>query len=151
MQLQRRKSLKYAEKQHFQDYLTVPIEFTRLLGFQPGQTMRCTVNGNGVLMYTAVERKPVAERLTYQKWLNVVAMLTPATWPGKTYRQICNEGDISLRSAPAIWVRQAEKELSLIRTKDPKTHRILWSLDPQKSKPSSRKPTLKDTKLTDIM
>jgi hypothetical protein len=41
-----------------------------LLGFEPGQIMRCTVNGNGVLMYAAVERKPVAERLTYRSgWM----------------------------------------------------------------------------------
>jgi hypothetical protein len=102
-------------------------------------------------MYAAVERKPIVERLTCQKWLDAVAKLTPATWPGKTYTQICKEGGITLQSAPAIWVRQAEKELGLLRRKDPKTHRILWSLDPQKAKPVSIKPAPKDMKLTDIM
>jgi hypothetical protein len=151
VQLQGRKSLKYGEKQHFQHYLTVPTDFTPPHGFQPGQTFRCTSNGKGVLVYAPVQQKPITERLTYHKWLDVVSRLTPASWPGKTYRQICREGGISLRSAPAIWVRQAEKELGLARTKDPKTHRILWSLDLQRSKPSSEKSTLEDAKLTDIL
>jgi hypothetical protein len=81
-------------------------------------------------MYSAIEQKPVTEKLTYQKWLETVARLTPTTTPGKSYTQIRKEGGITLKSAPTIWVRQAEKELGLIRTKELKTHRILWLLDP---------------------
>lgn len=149
MQLQRRKSLKYAEKQHFQDYLTVPIEFSRFLELQPSQTMKCTVNGKGVLVYSAVEQKPITERLIYQKWLDVVAKLTPTTWPGKTYSQICREGSISLRSAPALWVRQAENDLGLRRSKDPRTHRILWTRSALEETGPTERDKLKDTKLTD--
>jgi hypothetical protein len=57
---------------------------------------------------------------------DVVKKAMPIAGEWETYEQIRKEGGITLQSAPAIWVRQAEKELGLIRTKDSKTHRILW-------------------------
>jgi bifunctional DNA-binding transcriptional regulator/antitoxin component of YhaV-PrlF toxin-antitoxin module len=122
--VQRRKSLKYGEKQHYQDYITIPAELSRFLGLQPGQVMKCVVNGRGILTYIKAEKKP-KNRMTYDDWIRE---LTPwMTENGKTYRQICEEANILLKSAPALWVKQAERDIGLIRKRDSKTHRMLWT------------------------
>jgi hypothetical protein len=128
---------------------TCAVEFSRFLELQPSQTMKCTVNGRGVLVYTAVEQKPVTDRLTYQKWLEIVARLTPPTWPGKTYTQICREGGIGLRSAPVVWVREAEHDIGLKRTMDTKTHRVLWTRQLNAKDHTPRK--LRDAKLAELV
>lgn len=106
--VQRRKSLRYGEKQHYLNYLTIPAELSRFLGLQPGQAMKCIVNSRGILTYTKAEKKP-KNRITYDDWVNAIRELTPQiTENGKTYQQICKEANIPLKSAPALWVTQAK-------------------------------------------
>jgi len=125
--VQRRKSLKYGEKQHYQDYITIPAELSRFLELQPGQAMKCSVNGRVNLTYVKAEKKP-KNRMTYDDWVNAIRELTPLiTENGKPYRQICKEANIPLKSAPALWVKQAERDIGLIRKRDSKTHRMLWT------------------------
>jgi bifunctional DNA-binding transcriptional regulator/antitoxin component of YhaV-PrlF toxin-antitoxin module len=152
MQVQRRKTIKYGTKQHHQDYITIPAELSETLGLQPGQVMKCTLNGNGnSLTYTKTAEKANSKKMGYGEWRDRVKEFTPSTGePGKTYEQIRREGDIPLRTAPALWVKLAETELGLVRNRDKKSHRVLWSLSATAKKPSSRL-MLRDTKLTDIM
>ena len=125
--VQRRKSVKYAEKQHFQNYITIPIEISRLLGLVPGQVMKCEAKGEGILTYTKAEKKP-RNKMAYYDWVNAIKELIPwITENGKTYGQICKEANLPLRSAPALWVRQAERDIGLTRKRDPKTRRIVWT------------------------
>lgn len=147
VQVQRRKTIKYGENQHHQDYITIPAGLSNTLDLQAGQIMRCALNGNGnSLIYTRIAEKPAKEKMTYEKWRDRVEKFTPTEENGKTYEQIRTEGNIPIRTAPALWVKLAETELGLLRKRHPKTHRILWSLNPQTSRPA-----LKDTKLTEII
>jgi len=124
--VQRRKSLRYGEKQHYQDYVTIPAELSRLLGLLPGQVMRCIANGRG-LTYAKSEGKP-RNGTTYHDWISTIKdLIPPMGQQGKTYSQIRREANIPLKSAPALWVKQAERDIGLIRRRDPKTHRVLWT------------------------
>lgn len=148
---QERKTIKYKGKQHLERSMTIPAELSRIWDLKAGQTVRLKWDGNGNVVLTKVSQRPARARLTYVEWVERLSPFIPEKEPGKTYQEICKQAGISHGSAPAIWVRQAEKDLGLVRTKDSKTHRTLWSLDPQKAKPASIKPASKDMKLTDIM
>mgnify|MGYP001029500883 CR=1 FL=1 len=127
VQVQRRKSLRYGEKQHYQDYITIPIELSRFLELQPGQVMRCATKNRAILTYTKAEGKP-KNKMAYQEWIKAIGDRTPSAGEqGKTHSQICKEANLSLRSAPAFWVKQAEHDIGLIRRRDGKTHRMLWT------------------------
>ena len=127
--VQRRKSLKYGEKQHYQDYITIPTELSRFLGLQPGQVMKCVANGRG-LTYIKSESKP-RNGMTYHEWVSAIRdLISPVGQNGKTYSQIRKEANIPLKSAPALWVKQAERDIGLTRKRDPKTHQIHWTRIP---------------------
>lgn len=127
VKVQRRKSLKYSGKQHYQYYITIPIEISRRLEMELGQIMKCSINGRGILAYSKAEKK-VNNQMDYEQWISIVRKFTPPINElGKTYRQIRREGNIPLKSAPALWVRQAKNDIGLTRKIDSKTHRILWT------------------------
>ena len=128
VKVQRRKSLKYGDKQHYQYYITIPIEISSHLELQTGQIMKCSIKGNGKIIYFKTEKKE-NNKLNYEQWISIVRKFTPSIHkPGKTYRQICKEGNIPLRSAPALWVKQAQIDIGLTRKMCLKTRRILWTI-----------------------
>jgi bifunctional DNA-binding transcriptional regulator/antitoxin component of YhaV-PrlF toxin-antitoxin module len=143
VKVQRRKSLKYNDKQHYQYYVTIPIEILCSLALKTGQVMRCTTNGKGILVYSKAEKKK-NNKIDYKQWISIIKKFTPPTnKPGKTYQQIRREGNIPLRSAPALWVRQAETDIGLIRKLNSKTRRILWTISQhQDSDKQFMEPTL---------
>jgi len=125
--VQRRKSVKYGEKKNYQDYVTIPADISRSLGLLPRQVMRCVVNGRGVLTYVKAELESEI-RMTYGDWINAIRGVIPLVGEqGKTYSHIRREANIRLKSAPALWVKQAERDIGLIRKRDPNTHRLLWT------------------------
>jgi len=66
--------------------------------------------------------------MTYGDWINAIRDFIPLVGEqGKTYSHIRKEADILLKSAPALWVKQAERDIGLIRKQDSKAHRILWT------------------------
>jgi len=155
VRVQRRKTIKYGTTQHHQYYLTVPAQLSETLKLQPKQPMKCMLNCNGSsLTYTIVSEIPKQDgnrsKIEYKDWLGLVRKFTTTgTW--KACEQILKEAGARI-PPPPIWVRLAENDIGLMRKQDSKTHRTLWSLDPQKAKPSSDKPPQsKDAKLTDIM
>lgn len=140
MKVQRRKSLKYGDRQHYEYYITIPVEFSRRLGLERNQEMECYINSKGALTYTKAEKK-TNNKMIYAEWISILRQFTPEfSEGGKTYRQICKEGGIPLKSAPAFWVKLAETDIGLIRKLDSRTHRILWM---------KALPRLRDTKLTE--
>jgi hypothetical protein len=89
--------------------------------------MRCSTNNKGTLTYFKAEKKE-NNKMDYKQWISIVREFTPPLDElGKTYRQIRREGNIPLKSAPALWVRQAKTDIGLTRKIDSKTHRILWT------------------------
>jgi len=154
VRVQWRKTIKYGPTQHHQYYVTVPTQLSQTLKLQPGQILKCVLNGNGSsLTYELAAEKPDKHedgKMEYKDWLGLVRKFTTTgTW--KACEQILKEADARI-PPPPIWVRLAENDIGLMRKQDTKTHRTLWSLDPQKAKPSSDNPSQsKDAKLTDIM
>lgn len=151
VQVQRRKTIKYRATQHYQDYLTIPAKMSQLLGLQPGQAMRCTLNSDREsLSYTKVVEKPLQKKMTYEEWRDRIHKFIPsANEDGKPFEEIRKEAGIPMLTAPALWVRLAEAELGLTRKRDQKTHRIIWSLA-SATKLASGKPKIRDVKLTDL-
>ncbi len=142
VQVQRHKTIKYGEKQHHQDYITIPAQLSETLELQSGQIMKCVLNGNGnSLTYTKVTEKP--SRMRYEEWLEKIKPHIPTTGPGKTYTQICKEAGLIMRAAPADWVHKAQFEIHLNQTKDKQTHHIFWT---RTVLPDGKNQTQKETK-----
>ncbi|MGA2625745.1 MAG: hypothetical protein ABSF63_01615 [Candidatus Bathyarchaeia archaeon] len=129
VQVQRHKTIKYAERQHYQDYIVIPSQLSETLRLQPGQVMKCVLNGNGnALTYTTTAEKVNHGKMKYEQWLEKIKPYIPTNALGKTYRQICVEAGIEMKSAPPEWVHKAKNEIALNNSiRDKKTHRILWS------------------------
>jgi len=151
LRAQRRKSLKYNDKQRYQDYITIPTQLFEELKLRPGQIMKCMRTGNS-LLYTPVAEKPKQSEnkngMKYEEWANRIRTLTPiGTW--KECNQILKEASAK-NPPPPTWVILAKNEIGLKQKLNLKTRRTLWSLDPQKVR-STSKPALRDTNLTDII
>jgi hypothetical protein len=128
VQIQRHKTIKYAEKQHHQDYVVIPAQLSETLRLQPGQVMKCVLNGHGdSLTYTTTAEKFNHGKVRYEQWLEKIKPHIPTGELGKTYHQICIEAGLEMQSAPAEWVHRAKNEIALKNIRDKKTHRILWS------------------------
>lgn len=150
MRVQRHKTIKYGTKQHHQDYLTIPSELSKSLGLQPAQIMKCTLNGDhDSFTCSKATDKPTKHKITYQQWWEKLKPFIPATGKGKPYEQIRKEAGLRILSAPAIWVKSGEAEFGLLRTKDRKTHKILWSLASEETQSYTTMPKLRDMRLTD--
>jgi hypothetical protein len=148
LKLQGRKTVKYGSKQHHEMTIVVPAEICRLLDLVSGNYMRLALNEKHELIYTKANEKPPRNYLTYERWLTAISKLMPRGGPGKTYAEICREAGIPHRSAPALWVRMAERDIGLVRNRDRVTRRVLWMMTVRG--PSNPLQILRDTKLTDI-
>jgi bifunctional DNA-binding transcriptional regulator/antitoxin component of YhaV-PrlF toxin-antitoxin module len=134
VQVQRHKTLKYGERQHYQDYITIPADLSETLGLRPGQVMKCVLSGSGnSLTYIEVTEKPSSGRMKYEEWRDIIRHVAPAAGGWKTYDQISGEGNISMKTAPAYWVKLAENDIGLIRKRDTRTNRIQWDLPKETS------------------
>jgi hypothetical protein len=150
VQVQRRKTIKYGPTQHYQDSVTIPAHVSEALKLLPKQILKCVLNANGnSLTYTKVTEKPSSRRMRYEDWRERIKAFTPQANPGKTYAQIRDQAGIPIKTAPSLWVRLAENDIGLKRSKDRKTHKILWSRAPMVTRIAEQK--LKDMKLTDVL
>ncbi len=141
VQVQRHKTIRYAAKQHYQDYIVIPTQLSETLRLQPGQVMKCVLNGNGnALTYTITAEKFNHVKLKYDQWLEKIKPHIPTDTQGKTYHQICIEAGLEMKSAPAEWVHKAKNEIALNNSiRDKKTHLILWSRSEQVKQTIQRK------------
>ena len=140
-------TVKYRKKQHYQCYIALPAELCRIWDLEKCRVVRLAINGNGEVLLTKADSKPVLEKLTYSKWLERIKPYIPTQQPGKTHEQICKEAGIPYKSPPAIWVNWAKNDIRLNNQfKDPKTHRTLWIQTPENS---ITMPKARDTKITD--
>jgi len=147
VKLQGHKTLKYGGKQNYQHYLVLPKALCRIQDLETGQIFKLRLNEDGEIIFSRANRKPARTKMTYAEWIDRIKPKIPTQAPGKTYSQICDEAKIHHRSAPALWVRQAEHDIGLVREPDKGTHRVLWlRFAPQTSKSM---PHVKEMKLTD--
>jgi hypothetical protein len=146
--VQRKKTVKYGEKQHYQQYIILPAPLCLQQKIETGQIFKIKISEEGDLTLSRVKCKPAKAKLTYQEWLQKITPFIPTELPGKTCSQICLEAGVPLATAPAIWVKQAETDIGLERLPDPVSHRILWTRTAQQGKGTMQK--LKETKLTDL-
>jgi hypothetical protein len=147
--VQRKKTVKYGEKQNYEQYVILPVPLCKEHSIETGQIFKIKKGEGGVITLTKVNSKPIGAKITYQDWLHRIKPFIPIVPPGKSPSEICREAGLPLATCPAIWVRQAETDHELERFHDPVTHRIRWAR-PLKSPQSSPMQKLKETKLTDL-
>lgn len=147
--VQRKNTGKYAGKQNYGKYFTLPAPLCKQYGIETGQVFKIKMGEGGAITLSKVNSKPVEAKVTYQEWLRKIGPFIPTEPPGKSPSQICLEAGVSHATCPAIWVRQAADDIGLERSEDPVSHRILWSR-PATTRQENPTQKLKETKLTDL-
>lgn len=147
VKIQSRKTLRYNEKQHYQNYMTLPAELCRLRDIESGQFMRLAITEKGDLICAKVTKVPIKHRQTYEEWLKQIKPHIPATPPGKAYAEICKDAGVMQKSAPAIWVNKAKADIGLDQIREVKTHRTLWIRTKEEPTLSPDRSRTKDTKI----
>jgi hypothetical protein len=133
VQVQRHKTVRYGPKQHYQDYVAIPLDISEALELQPRQILKCVLNGSSFTLARVAE-KPVLKKISYEEWRDKVERVTPlSTVAWKSYAQIRIDAKIPIRTAPALWVKMAESDIGLRHVKHPKLHLVMWALVPKDS------------------
>jgi hypothetical protein len=155
IKVQCRKTLKYKDSQYYESYMTLPADLCRFWKLENGQIVRLALDGCERAVLSKAQSKPHIHLITYHDWLSVIVPILQKN-NRLTYGEIRKHTGLVLKSAPAIWVKQAENDIGLVRARDHKTHEIVWSLHSSKLKmqesvAQKTPPHLRNATLTEIL
>jgi bifunctional DNA-binding transcriptional regulator/antitoxin component of YhaV-PrlF toxin-antitoxin module len=130
MKLQRAFAYTYGEKSHYKYQVTLPESVIQALGWEAGADLQATVNGDHLaityLGKREVKTKVVEKRMPYEEFRDVIKKELKQNPSGLTWTEIRQNLKLPQTVPNNKWVRQMEKDISLLRVKEPRG--TVWRL-----------------------
>jgi bifunctional DNA-binding transcriptional regulator/antitoxin component of YhaV-PrlF toxin-antitoxin module len=130
MRLQRIKAYSKDDRTQFKYQITIPSETVETLGWKEGSELKDTVKGKSLIIDFVAEPSPrskkIAEpKMTYEEFRDKIRHLLQYN-DGMTWTEIRDKLDFEQIVPNNKWVHQMEKDIGLMRLKDPRG--LIWRI-----------------------
>lgn len=130
MKLQKIFAYTYGDKSRYKYLVNIPEEVIGNLGWEAGSELKSTPKGKNLLIEfiskpTKESRKNPEPKMTYDEFKNKIFKLL-SDCDGLTWTEIKKELKLPQIVPNNKWVRQMERDISLLRLRDPKG--IVWKV-----------------------
>jgi bifunctional DNA-binding transcriptional regulator/antitoxin component of YhaV-PrlF toxin-antitoxin module len=130
MRLQKIKAYSKDDRIQYKYQITLPIETIDTLGWKEGSELKDTIEGKSLIIdFVAVPsphvRKVAETKMTYEEFRDKIKNLLLYS-DGMTWTEIRTKLNLDQVVPNNKWVREMEKDIGLIRLKDPRG--LIWRL-----------------------
>ena len=130
MKLQKVIAYRYGDKNQYKYIITIPEESISQLGWKEGSELKDTVKGKSLVIDFVAEpskrvKKHVEPKMSYQEFRDKIKGLLEYS-DGMTWTDIRNALNLEQVVPNNKWVRLMEKDIGLLRLKDPRG--VIWRI-----------------------
>lgn len=130
MKLQKVVAYKYGDKTHYKYLITIPEDTVSQLGWKEGSELKDSVKGKSLVIDFVAEpskrvKKHIEPKMSYQEFRDKINGLLEYS-DGMTWTEIRAALNFEQVVPNNKWVRQMEKDIGLLRLKDPRG--VIWRI-----------------------
>lgn len=127
MKVQKSVSRALPSKEYIKHQVVIPNAIMEQLGWAHGDQLEARISPKGLLLYK-VARKPVTRKLDYEEFKQIVIKTLSLSPNGYGWSELKQLAGLDQTTPSPVWVKRLEDDNILIRSLNPKTSQMIWSL-----------------------